>query len=237
MSNIYETGEYLQSTGQTWHSEDSLWKAEQILRIIQNNDLHPNSIVELGCGAGQILAELSMQEYLKDSQFVGYDISPQAIELCKKEEIAKCKYFCQDFLSSENEKAENTDILLVIDVFEHVPDYMGFVEKCRHKASYKIYHIPLDIHVSSVLRNSFVRNRYSIGHLHYFTADSAFATLKDTGHEIVDFFYTAGSFGLFQKHLSIKTAIANGPRWLFSKFSVPFTARVFGGYSLMVLAK
>jgi hypothetical protein len=80
-------------------------------------------------------------------------------------------------------------------VFEHVPDYIGFLEKCKPLAKYKIYHIPLDIHVSSVLRGSFVNARYSVGHLHYFSEESALATLKDTGHEIVDCFYTNGAFG------------------------------------------
>ena len=126
---------------------------------------------------------------------------------------------------------------MIIDVFEHVPDYLGFVEKCREKATYKIYHIPLDIHVSSVFRNSFLRNRYTIGHIHYFTADSAISALRDTGHEIIDCFYTNGAVGLFKEHPSFKKAIANVPRWLLSKFNLPFTARLLGGYSLLVLTK
>lgn len=236
MSNIYQTGEYLKTTGDTWHSEDSPWKAKHILRIIKNNALHPRNIAEVGCGAGQILVELSKQEYLKDCQFTGYDISPQAIELCRKN-AGNCSFFCRDILAEENNDTRQFDILLVIDVLEHVPDYMGFAEQCRLKANYKIYHIPLDISVSSVLRNVLIYNRYSLGHLHHFTADSALATLKDTGHEIVDYFYTNVSLGVFKQHPSVKKAIANCPRWLFSKFSLPFTARVFGGYSLLVLAK
>lgn len=53
----------------------------------------------------------------------------------------------------------------------------------------------------------------------------------------VDYCYTNGAIDLFKEHPKIKTAAANLPRWLFSKFSVPFTARLFGGYSLLVLAK
>ncbi len=234
MSNIYRSGEYLETT-QTWHAEDSPWKAEQILRIISNNGIHPDNIAELGCGAGVILRELSEKEYLRDVQFKGYDISPQAIALCEANAGERVSFFCQDLLSDN--ASDHFDVLLVIDVFEHVRDHMGFLEKCRGKAEHKIYHIPLDIHVSSVLRNAFIDGRYSLGHLHYFTADSAIATLEDTGHDIVDYFYTNAAFGVFKQHPSIKTAIANGPRWLFSKFSVPFTARVFGGYSLLVLTK
>lgn len=237
MNELYTSGEYLKATGRTWHSEDSPWKAEQILQIIRKNSIQPNKIAEIGCGAGQILAELSKTAYLRNTQFEGYDISPQAIELCKSIDIKNCTFHCQNLLTLENDNDKILDILLVIDVFEHIPDYMGFLDECRHKATYKIYHIPLDIHVSSVLRNAFINERYSIGHLHYFTSDSAIATLKDTGHEIVDYFYTSGSFGVFTHHRSLKTAIANSLRWLFSKISLPLTARVFGGYSLLVIAK
>ena len=234
MENIYKDGQYLEAT-KTWHAEDSPWKARQIKKIIDKNTLQPNSIAEIGCGSGSILDELSKQPDLQHVCFEGYDISPQAIEIAKKLENERIEFFEKDILSEDNEK--QFDILMVIDVFEHVPDYMGFVGKCKTKAKYKIYHIPLDIHVSSVFRNSFIKNRYTIGHIHYFTADSAIRTLRDTGHEIIDSFYTNGAFGVFNEHPKIKTAVANLPRWLFSKFSVPFTVRVFGGYSLLVLAK
>ena len=234
MDSIYTSGKYIE-TNPTWHAEDSPWKADQIIKIICNNRIHPQTIAEIGCGAGAILDELSKKEYLKAVQFSGYDISPQAVELAKHKESPSVRFFHEDLLSGTN--AKHFDILLAIDVFEHVADYRGFLEKCKAKADYKIFHIPLDIHVSSVLRNVFFGGRYTRGHLHYFTADSAIATLKDTGHEILYYFYTSGGLELFKQHPSIKKAIASVPRWLFSKFSLPFTARVFGGYSLFVLTK
>jgi hypothetical protein len=109
------------------------------------------------------------------------------------------------------------DVLLIIDVFEHVPNYVGFVSKCRSLATFKVYHIPLDIHVSSVVRNTFDATRRQLGHIHVFTASSAIATLRDTGHEIIDQSYTDGVLALFRQHLSIKRAMANIPRWLVSK--------------------
>jgi len=233
---IYNSGQYLENTGGTWHSEDSLWKAQQISRIIDNNHLHPKKIAEIGCGAGQILVSLSKTNEFKNCHFEGYDISQDAIDLCASN-ASNCSFYCQDLLEVADDNNEKIDILLVIDVVEHVTDYMGFIEKCNKKATYKIYHIPLDVHVSSVLRNTFIHTRNSVGHLHYFTADSALATLRDTGQEVVDFFYTDGSFGLFRKHPSLKKAVANIPRYVLSRFSVPFAARALGGYSLLVLVK
>lgn len=114
---------------------------------------------------------------------------------------------------------------------------MGFIIRCKDIGKYKIYHIPMDIHVSAVLRSNFSSVRYSIGHIHYFTAETAIAALKDIGHEIVDLFFTNGTAGLFRQHPTLKRAVANVPRWLLSKISLPFTANLLGGYSLLVLTK
>jgi len=114
---------------------------------------------------------------------------------------------------------------------------MGFVSVCKAQATFKLYHVPLDVHVSSVLRGTVTRDRYVIGHLHYFTAESALATLKDTGHEIIDSFYTASALALFRYHPSVKRAVANVPRWLVGLVSRAIAARLFGGYSLLVLCR
>jgi SAM-dependent methyltransferase len=234
MNSIYKSGAYLETT-KSWHAEDARWKAARIKAILDKNAVRPKSIAEIGCGSGAILDELSKSPDLLDARFEGYDISPQAIAIAKGIGNPRIRFCERDLLSEPDEM--RFDLLLVIDVFEHVPDYMGFVDRCRQRAEFKIYHIPLDIHVSSVIRNAFIRNRYTIGHIHYFTADSALDTLRDTGHQIVDCFYTDIGLGLFSEHATLKRAIANMPRWLFSKLSVPVTARLLGGYSLLVLAR
>lgn len=233
-SSIYEDGKYLRNN-QTWHAEDSPWKAKQICEMIVRNSLNPRSVAEIGCGAGGILRSLHDMECFKDTEFFGYDISPQAIELAERNRAQGLSFFNKDFL--QDDSVEIADVLLLIDVFEHVEDYMGFLRRSRGKGVYKIFHIPLDIHVSSVVRNAFIDTRYSVGHLHYFTADSALAALKDAGYELVDVRYTDPALSLFRQHPSVKKAIANVPRWIISRFSVPLAARLLGGYSLLVLAQ
>jgi SAM-dependent methyltransferase len=234
MENIYKSGEYLQAT-KSWHAEDAQWKAGRIKSIMDKNALRPSSILEVGCGSGAVLQQLSRYPDMQGARFEGYDISPQAIEIATRTGNERIRFAQGDpFADHEGKKF---DLLMAIDVFEHVPDYMGFVEKCRRKATFKIYHIPLDIHVSSVLRNAFIKSRYTIGHIHYFTAESAIDTLRDTGHEIIDYVYTDVALGLFSEHPSMKKAVANVPRWLLARFSVAFAARLLGGYSLLVLAR
>ena len=231
--SIYTSGEYLQST-RSWHVEDSPWKAGNIAKILTGNGIQANTIAEIGCGAGAILEELAMTEGFADVRFEGYDISPQAIEIASTRKNKRISFLQADILTQEGHT--DFDVLLAIDVFEHIPDYIGFLEACREKARYKVFHIPLDLHVSSVLRNTFMEGRYSIGHLHYFTADSAIATLHDAGYEVIDSFYTNAAMDLFYVHPSLRKALANGPRWFLSLISDAFSARLLGGYSLMVLA-
>ena len=231
-SSIYTNGEYLRRNP-TWDEEDSPWKAEQISAMISKNDLSYRSVCEIGCGAGAILQQLSLL-LPEDVVFDGYEISPQAYEIAKQKEQDRLHFHLKDLLKNETQRY---DLLLVIDVFEHVPDYINFIHECGSKAKYKIYHIPLDVHVSSVLRSSLTNARDNVGHLHYFTAETALATLKDSGQKILDVCYTDGGIALQKLHPSTKRMLANIPRRILSKFSVGLTARILGGYSLLVLTE
>lgn len=234
MNTMYTSGEYLEKT-RTWHEEDSSWKAEQALKMLRKHNLTLLKIGEVGCGAGGVIEHLARDRQFADVVFNGYDISPQAIDLAKAKESPRVRFTNADPLSPDD--TEHFDLLLVFDVFEHVPDYLGFLRKCAQKARWKLFHIPLDLHVSSVLRNAFMQDRYTVGHLHYFTADSALAALKDSGHRIVDTAYTNAATDLFFAHPSLKKAVANVPRRLVSLVDTGLSARLFGGYSLLVLTE
>jgi cyclopropane fatty-acyl-phospholipid synthase-like methyltransferase len=53
--------------------------------MIAQNNIQPKLIGEIGCGAGEILNQLYLQ-MPEDVRFTGYEISPQAYELCKQRE-------------------------------------------------------------------------------------------------------------------------------------------------------
>jgi hypothetical protein len=125
--------------------------------------------------------------------------------------------------------------LLCLDVFEHVEDYFGFLRGLRGKSVHKIFHIPLDLSVQWVWRSGpIMREREQAGHLHYFTKETALATLQDAGYQVVDWFYTAGAIA---NPRSVKARLARWPRRLLSSVNQDLVVRVLGGYSLLVLAK
>jgi hypothetical protein len=226
---LKENGDYL-NNNPTWHVEDSPWKAKQILKIIGRNDLNPKTIAEIGCGAGEILNQLHLK-MTNDVSFFGYDISIDAINIAKKREKDRLVFKYEDFLKTQ----DKFDLLLMIDVFEHVDDYLGFLKLCKGKAKNTIFHIPLEINVFGVLRNYLIAGRNSVGHLHYFTKETAIATLIDSGYEIEDFFYTASSLEL--PRLSEKSKFAVLIRKILYKFNKDFAVRTLGGFSLLVLTK
>ena len=230
MAQIYNDGTYLDNNP-TWHEEDSPWKAKWIKTIIENNDLAPKTICEIGCGVGEILNILSDSYSEKD--FFGYEISPQAYEIAKTKEKENLSFKLQNLLEDNQEKF---DIAMAIDVFEHVEDYFGFLRKLKEKAEYKIYHIPLDLSVQNVLRSHpIIDGRKTVGHIHYFTKETALESLKDTGHEVIDYFYTPGTLVL--PNQSWKSKLAKIPRKLAYAINRDIAVRILGGYSLLVLTK
>lgn len=70
----------------------------------------------------------------------------------------------------------------MMDVFEHVDDYLGFLKLCKNKTKNTIFHIPLDISAQGILRNKLIAARKSVSHLHYFMKETAIATLIDSGY-------------------------------------------------------
>ena len=82
MQNIYTDGTYLKNN-ETWHQEDSLYKADWVRKIIEKNSLNLDTICEIGCGSGEVLKKLASQ-LKKNIKFSGYEISPQAWDMQTK---------------------------------------------------------------------------------------------------------------------------------------------------------
>ncbi|MFP4092009.1 MAG: class I SAM-dependent methyltransferase [Cyclobacteriaceae bacterium] len=228
---FYETGDYLEHN-QSWHTEDSPWKAGNILKILKRNRIKPESICEVGCGAGEILRQMSLK-LPKKTEFYGYEISPQAYEMSQSRENEHTHFFLKDLLAED--PSVRFDLVMAIDVFEHVEDDFGFVRKLKERGGYKIYHIPLDITVNGILQDKFMHGRKTVGHIHYYTKETALALLQDTGHEIIDWFYTADSLELPRK--TFKSKVAKVPRKLLFGLRPDLTVKLFGGFSMMVLAR
>jgi 2-polyprenyl-3-methyl-5-hydroxy-6-metoxy-1,4-benzoquinol methylase len=228
---IYEDGTYLENNP-GWHEEDSPWKAAQIARILRRNRIEPRTVCEIGCGAGGILACLA-REFGENVEFSGFDISRQAYELCQRRQATNLRFYHRDLLAAPEDPF---DVVLCIDVFEHVEDCFGFLRRLRPTGEWKIFHIPLDLSAQTVLRaRPILFNRASVGHIHYFFKDTALATLADTGYEVADWFYTNSSLEL--PHRGWKANLLRLPRRAAFALNRDLAVRTLGGWSMLVLAR
>jgi hypothetical protein len=229
ISEMYE-GEnslYLQNVP-TWHVEDSPWKSKKIINLLDRNSLKPNSIAEAGCGGGGVLGNLHKQ-LSTTCIFSGYDISQDAIKLAKKNfEKERLTFYNANLLEQDC----YFDLLLIIDVLEHIEDYYGFLKKCSEKSKMMILAIPLDISFRTILRPSNLKfNRDKVGHIHFFTSTSALMTLENCGFEIIDFFFT--SISLEEKRQGLLRRCLF--RTMYSILGRRLTADILGYHTLYVL--
>jgi hypothetical protein len=100
-----------------------------------------------------------------------------------------------------------------------------------------MFHIPLDVSVLNLVRRSYLmRARRQLGHLHHFDADTAIGSLEVAGYEIVDAAYTSGAIDLSEDQ-GRGHEILNATRRAGGRLAPDVTARLLGGFSLLVLAR
>ena len=227
--SIYTNGKYLESNP-TYDIEHSGWKAELIYRLVAASVPTPANVIEVGCGAGGILAELGSK--WKEARCRGFDISSAAIELASNFNCSNTSFVCGDLLKTN----ESSDLVVCADVFEHVDDYVGFLHDLRKHGSCFAFHIPLDLSVATILFPSmFAMLREKVGHIHYFNKETALETLKFCGYEIVASEITAGCIEFPGR--GVQAGLLLQLRRFFFRLSPDLAARVLGGFSLLVLAK
>ncbi|WP_242343904.1 class I SAM-dependent methyltransferase [Anaeromyxobacter terrae] len=228
MEGAYASGRYL-AGHPGWHVEDSEWKASQVLEALRRNRIAPRSVAEVGCGAGEILRRLQLQ-MPPETRFVGFDVSPDAIALCQQRANDRLQFILGQAACHSGE----FDVLLMIDVIEHVEDYFGFLRELRPKARTKIAHLPLDMSAHGVLRRVPATSRRNDHHLHYFMKDTALAAFADCGYRVIDWFYTPKAKLPARQW---RTAISNRIRRAGFVFAPDLVVRALGGYGLIVVAE
>jgi hypothetical protein len=227
----YYDGSYL-IRNPDWDRADAPWKARKIAQILADNGLDPASICEVGCGSGDVLVHLGRS--LPRATLTGFDISPQATKFWEEHEAAgeRVDLRLGDFHQID---AAHYDVLLVVDVVEHLRDPFTFLEKSTKRADHFVFHIPLDLSANALVRgNPFTHIRQKVGHLHYYTKELALATLVDTGYDIVEWRYTGAS--LDSPNRSLRTRLAALPRRAAYAINKDFGVRLLGGETLLVLA-
>ena len=126
-------------------------------------------------------------------------------------------------------------LALVMDVLEHVEDCFGLVRSLRPHADLALFHIPLELTCLSLLRNTLLAHRLAMGHIHYFTKDTALALLADAGYEVVAQRYTPAVVDLAAN--DVPSRIVTAVQRIGFRFAPDRSVLIVGGYALLVAAR
>lgn len=226
----YLNGDYL-NQNPSWDVEDSPWKAHIIEGLLRDNNVAPSTLADIGCGAGQVLLEL--RRGFPQALLNGFDISPQAEQFWSTARAMGIKLSVGDFFETAQPQY---DVLLILDVIEHLQNPFEFLNQLLGRASYFVFHFPLDLSAASVLRESpLLHVRRKVGHVHYFTRNIALELLNECGYEVVEARYTGAAFTSPRR--GWKSRLAGLPRRILFALNHDFGARALGGETLMVLAR
>jgi SAM-dependent methyltransferase len=225
-SERYIDGSYLDHNP-TWHSERGPWKAQFVKKLLKKIPSDIKTITEVGCGSGRTLMALESEN--TNLTYTGYDISENAIKIAN-DRSSRVMFKHEDYLISSS----NTDVILLLDVFEHVEDHFSFLRNINERAQYFIFHIPLDLHASNLLTGKFIKIRAQLGHLHYFSEETALRTLEETGYEILSYHFTKTFQGPGRSLWIRMLGLVRLAAYCINK---KLAARLLGGFSLAVLAK
>jgi len=214
----------------TWDSEDSPWKAAHVQRLLSRHAIRAQSVAEVGCGAGGVLA--SLRASLPQAELYGFDIAPALPPFWESHRQHRITFELGDFLAINRRRY---DVVLVLDVLEHLANPFDFLAGLRPHGEHFVFHFPLDLSSLSVARERpLLYVRHKVGHLHFFTKGLALALLSEAGYRVVDWEYTGAAFNAPQR--TWKTRLASGARRLAYRVNRDLGVRMLGGETLMVLA-
>jgi hypothetical protein len=169
----------------------------------------------------------------RDCELTGYDISPQAIKLARTRENERLHFHLGDFRTADTSRYE---MLLVLDVLEHLEDYYSFLRSLKSRTTYKVFFFPLDLSVQTVIRpHGLLHTRDAFAHLHYFTKETALRALEDTGYRVLDAVYTADALDSPTELLGRR--LLKWPRKVAFALNHDLAVHLLGGYRLLVLAR
>jgi SAM-dependent methyltransferase len=228
-TNRYLNDEY-RAHNPTWDVEDSPWKAALAKGMLERGRISPRSFCDVGCGAGFVLAEL--RRSYADAELYGFDIAPALPDFWKRHEGSAIQFELGDFVASNS---RHYDVVLCLDVIEHIPDPFAFLSGIRGSANYFVFIIPLDLSAMTVARERpLLRQRREVGHIHYFTKNLALSLLRECGYSVVEWSYSGAALRAPRK--TWKTRLAVLPRLLAQVPNRDFGVRLLGGETLVVLA-
>ena len=155
------------------------FKVPNLLRTLPSNLLF-SSIIEIGCATGEVLeafpdTQIGGDEIIKK---IGFDLSPSNIAAAKHR-YPHITFFDSDFSAYTNA----SDLVVLSDILEHVPDDVSFLKKASNLAPVTLINLPLEDNWTNRNRNYGVEDES--GHLRAYSLEDGFKLVENAGLRVL----------------------------------------------------
>lgn len=235
--NLYNTSAYKDNTD-NWEDDVSRYRAAALLSALDQAGLSSSidSILDVGCGAGGVLAELATMPGMATVSLSGRDISSIAIEIAealadRKGVANRVKYDVGSV--SDIEPNSNYSVISLIHVLEHCPDMLEMLNQCQKVSEFIYINVPIEFNLFYALRSNILLNQYKrYGHVHFFDEPFFLEWLNCNDFELISKVYSRDylvskpglSYNLIRFARKLSEAIFG------ARFTIRYLAGLSGGY-------
>src|SRR4029079_12337198 len=151
-----------------WHRRGAMNKADSIAPLLQQQNVRPYRMVELGCGTGAVIEECRRRGLARE--FVAVDYAEEAVQYLRGR-ASDIQVMAADITSESFCLTGRSDVVVLSHVLEHLEQPAEFLEAVvnRIDVDWLIAEVPLeDLPASRV--KALVRDRRSnrAGHVQFF---------------------------------------------------------------------
>ena len=200
IENLYRKDEYM-IKNPSLHEEDSPWKVSKIIALVDRFmsyiDKSQITLLDVGGGAGLILSAVS--SYIEKSYNVNVDryaldLSPGMLKIQRQRNPGLKKALNEDIRRTSLSDKE-VDLVLLIDLLEHVSNPVEALEEVRRISSYAIFKVPL-VGYSGRVWNFIKRGKprrqaiQNLGHINTYTYATLRNQIETYAGTVVNYYFT-----------------------------------------------
>ena len=162
-----------------WRALGARSKADHVVTLCARAGLRPQTLVEIGCGDGALLAELAARGLAPVLD--GFELSPPAAEIARSRGVARRV----EVFDGEDVPAEEGayDLAVLSHVLEHVPEPMALLREAVRVAPAVLVEVPLEDN-RSARRDEKRAEAARIGHIQFFDRAAVHALVRVAGLRI-----------------------------------------------------
>jgi SAM-dependent methyltransferase len=165
-----------------WRAIGARSKAAHVRTLLQRAGMTPATIVEIGCGDGSLLAELSDLAVVD-----GFELSANAAAYARQRAVARrVETFDGEHVPAGDDEY---DLAVLSHVLEHVPEPLPLLQEAARVAPRVIVEVPLEDN-RSARRPAAQRLSEAAGHLHAWKRTDVLRLVGSAGltarHELAD---------------------------------------------------